>query len=56
MLGAILPLSQYAFMAWFSVKRKAQGQLYLYFNNTKRIVKTKTCFKQLPVSFLVHFS
>jgi len=27
--GAILPLPQYAFMAWCSVKRKAQGQLYL---------------------------
>jgi hypothetical protein len=28
MRGAILPLPQYAFMAWCSVK--AQGQLYLY--------------------------
>jgi hypothetical protein len=28
MSGAILPLPQYAFMAWCSVK--AQGQLYLY--------------------------
>jgi hypothetical protein len=28
MRGAIPPLSQYAFMAWCSVK--AQGQLYLY--------------------------
>jgi hypothetical protein len=28
MIGAIPPLSQYAFMAWCSVK--AQGQLYLY--------------------------
>jgi len=26
--GAITPLSQYAFMAWCSVK--AQGELYLY--------------------------
>jgi hypothetical protein len=31
MRGAILPLPQYAFMAWCSVKRKAQGQLYLIF-------------------------
>jgi len=30
MNGAILPLPQYAFMAWCSVK--AQGQLYLYSN------------------------
>jgi hypothetical protein len=29
MYGAILPLTQYAFMAWYSVK-KAQQQLYLY--------------------------
>jgi hypothetical protein len=28
--GAIPPLPQYAFMAWGSVKKKAQGQLYLY--------------------------
>jgi hypothetical protein len=31
MRGAIPPLAQYAFMAWCSVKDKAQGQLYLYF-------------------------
>jgi hypothetical protein len=31
MSGAILPLPQYAFMAWCPVtKRKALGQLYLY--------------------------
>jgi hypothetical protein len=29
MSGAILPLLQYALMAWFSVK-KTQGLLYLY--------------------------
>jgi hypothetical protein len=29
MRGAILPLLQYSFMAWCSVK-KAQGQMYLY--------------------------
>jgi hypothetical protein len=28
--GAIPPLSQYAFIAWCSVKKEAQGQLYLY--------------------------
>jgi hypothetical protein len=28
MSGAIHPLPQYAFMAWYSVK--AQGQIYLY--------------------------
>jgi hypothetical protein len=28
MSGAVPPLLQYAFMAWFSLK--AQGQLYLY--------------------------
>jgi hypothetical protein len=28
MSGAVTPLPQYAFMAWFSVK--AQGQLYIY--------------------------
>jgi len=27
--GAILPLRQYAFMAWCSVKKEAQGQLSL---------------------------
>jgi hypothetical protein len=31
MNGAILPLAQYVFMAWYSFKKKkAQGQLYLY--------------------------
>jgi hypothetical protein len=30
MRGAIPPLPQYAFMAWCSVKEKAQGQLYFY--------------------------
>jgi hypothetical protein len=30
MSGAIPPLPQYAFMASCSVKKKAQGQLYLY--------------------------
>jgi hypothetical protein len=28
MSGAIPPLPQYAFMAWCSVKKEAQGQLY----------------------------
>jgi hypothetical protein len=30
MRKVILPLPQYTFMAWCSVKNKAQGQLYLY--------------------------
>jgi hypothetical protein len=30
MNGAIPPLPQYDFMAWFSFKRNAQGELYLY--------------------------
>jgi len=30
MHGAIPPLPQYAFMAWCSVKKTAQGQLYFY--------------------------
>jgi hypothetical protein len=30
MSGAIHPLPQYAFMVWCLVKKKAQGQLYLY--------------------------
>jgi hypothetical protein len=34
MSGAIPPLSQYAFMAWCSVK--AQGQLYFYLDLYKR--------------------
>jgi hypothetical protein len=29
--GALPPLSHYAFMAWCSVKKKAQRQLYLRF-------------------------
>jgi hypothetical protein len=29
MSGAITPLPQYAFMAWCSVKKEAQGELYL---------------------------
>jgi hypothetical protein len=33
MSGAILPLPQYAFMAWCSFK-KAQGQLHVYFYDT----------------------
>jgi hypothetical protein len=32
MSGAMLPLPQYAFMAWYSVK-KAQEKLYLYLTN-----------------------
>jgi hypothetical protein len=32
MSGATHPLPQFAFMAWCSVKKKAQGPLYLYFN------------------------
>jgi hypothetical protein len=31
MSGFIPPLLIYAFMAWCSVKKKAQGQLYIYF-------------------------
>jgi hypothetical protein len=38
MSGAIVPLPQYAFMAWCSVK--AQGQLYLYL-----------CFILVPLSY-----
>jgi len=30
MRGTISPFTQYAFMAWYSVKEKAQEQLYLY--------------------------
>jgi hypothetical protein len=33
MRGAILPFLQYAFMAWYSSKEKAQGQLYLLVDN-----------------------
>jgi len=36
MRGTIPPLPQYAFMAWFSVKGKAQGQLYLYFTSSTK--------------------
>jgi len=35
MRGAIPPLPQYTFMAWSSVKKKAQGQLYLYLYNLR---------------------
>jgi hypothetical protein len=28
--GAIHPFPQYAFMAWYSAKKTAKGQLYLY--------------------------
>jgi len=34
MSGAILPLTQYAFMEWCLVK--AQGQLYLYWSDTNK--------------------
>jgi hypothetical protein len=30
MHGAIFPLHQYAFMAWYSVKKEAQAPIYLY--------------------------
>jgi hypothetical protein len=30
MRGTVLPLLQYAFMAWCPVKEKARGDLYLY--------------------------
>jgi hypothetical protein len=36
MRGALPPLPQYAFMAWYSVK--AQGQLYLYVTLYKLLV------------------
>jgi hypothetical protein len=48
MSGAIPPLPQYAFMAWCSVKKEAQGQLYLYlyllycFNCKPREMKVET--------------
>jgi len=35
MSGAIHPLPQYAFMAWYLIK--AQGQLYLYSTRATRI-------------------
>jgi hypothetical protein len=45
MSGAILPLPQYAFMAWCSVK--AQGQLYLYLSD----MRISSGFKWLMASF-----
>jgi hypothetical protein len=46
MSGAIPPLSQYAFVAWCSVK-KAQGQLHLYL-----YLKTDLgCFFYIPSNF-----
>jgi hypothetical protein len=38
MHGAVTPLPQYAFMAWCSVKKKAQRQLYLYLFKIYKIV------------------
>jgi hypothetical protein len=46
MRGAIPPLSQYAFMAWCSVK--AQGQLYLHLYLTLAISEVVTRFP--PIS------
>jgi hypothetical protein len=40
MSGAIISLPQYAFMAWCSVKRKAQAQLYLYLSASESITAT----------------
>jgi hypothetical protein len=39
MSGGIAPLPHYAFMAFCSVKKKAQGQLYLYCNYMSDIVQ-----------------
>jgi hypothetical protein len=36
MSGAIPPLPQYAFMAWYSVKTQGQLYLYLYFKTNNR--------------------
>jgi hypothetical protein len=36
MSGAISPLSQYALMAWYSVK--AHGQIFVYFKDLKLIL------------------
>jgi hypothetical protein len=43
--GAILPLPQYAFMASCSVKKKVQGQLYLYHPDPCRV---RSVFSYFP--------
>jgi len=45
MRGGVLPLPQYTFMAWCSVK--TQGQLYLHFISTGRdkCIKSSTAVK-----------
>jgi hypothetical protein len=43
MSGAVHPLSQYAFMAWCSVK--AQGQLYLYLMSVHGIHKVNALWR-----------
>jgi hypothetical protein len=35
MYGPVPPFCQYALIAWFSVKMKAQGQLYLYLTEAR---------------------
>jgi hypothetical protein len=60
MRGAIPPLLQYAFMAWFSLK--AQGQLYLtfiiihynYFNNycTNKLQQKDSIFSVLCITVM----
>jgi hypothetical protein len=37
MLGAAPPLPKYTFMAWCSVKKKAQGQLKFYLKLMRRL-------------------
>jgi hypothetical protein len=41
MSGALHSLPQYAFMAWWSVKKIAQGQLYFYLYLTKKMKNNK---------------
>jgi hypothetical protein len=52
MSGAIPPLPQLAFMAWCSVKKKAQGQIYLLpFTVIKQSSSKSTYLYCMPLRF-----
>jgi hypothetical protein len=57
MRGAIPPLPQYAFMAWYSVKEEGQFYLYLYIKETSQwmsYVTSAECFLPSSLTFPVH--
>jgi hypothetical protein len=53
MHGAILIFPRYAFMAWCSVKKKAQGQLYLLPSYFLYIIDVDTHLWQISIAAII---